>query len=148
MSAAELLIFVWNPFQVFVPNDMKDDKYWSRRQKNNVAAKRSRDARRIKENQIALRASFLEKENDTLRDEVASVRSENKALQARIEALEKMAAKVSPSDSWRVTWWTVRCIKEMLLYKIGMVWVFRYRIVYGFLATKLALWPFCWYGLT
>lgn len=46
----------------FVPDDLKDDKYWARRRKNNMAAKRSRDARRMKENQIALRAGFLEKE--------------------------------------------------------------------------------------
>jgi len=41
---------------------LKDDKYWARRNKNNMAAKRSRDARRSKENQIAMRAAFLEKE--------------------------------------------------------------------------------------
>lgn len=46
----------------FVPDDLKDDKYWARRRKNNMAAKRSRDARRMKENQIALRAGYLEKE--------------------------------------------------------------------------------------
>lgn len=46
----------------YVPDDMKDDKYWARRRKNNMAAKRSRDARRVKENQIAMRAAFLEKE--------------------------------------------------------------------------------------
>ena len=45
-----------------MPDDLKDDKYWARRRKNNMAAKRSRDARRMKENQIALRAGFLEKE--------------------------------------------------------------------------------------
>ena len=50
----------------FVPDDMKDDKYWARRRKNNIAAKRSRDARRVKENQIALRAGFLEKEVNNL----------------------------------------------------------------------------------
>jgi hepatic leukemia factor len=49
-------------YSQFVPEDMKDDKYWARRRKNNIAAKRSRDARRVKENQIALRAGFLEKE--------------------------------------------------------------------------------------
>lgn len=42
--------------------EMKDEKYWARRRKNNMAAKRSRDARRLKENQIAMRANFLEKE--------------------------------------------------------------------------------------
>lgn len=62
--------------KVFVPEDAKDDKYWSRRKKNNVAAKRSRDARRVKENQIAVRASFLERENAVLRQEVAELRKD------------------------------------------------------------------------
>ena len=34
---------------------LKDDAYWERRRKNNEAAKRSRDARRAKEDEIALR---------------------------------------------------------------------------------------------
>ncbi|XP_013771304.1 HLF transcription factor, PAR bZIP family member b [Pundamilia nyererei] len=57
--------------KVFIPDEMKDDKYWARRRKNNLAAKRSRDARRLKENQIAIRASFLEKENSALRQELS-----------------------------------------------------------------------------
>lgn len=31
----------------FIPNDMKDDHYWERRRKNNLAAKRSREKRRL-----------------------------------------------------------------------------------------------------
>nr|XP_019950227.1 PREDICTED: hepatic leukemia factor isoform X2 [Paralichthys olivaceus] len=62
--------------KVFIPEDLKDDRYWARRRKNNVAAKRSRDARRLKENQIAIRAGFLEKENAALRMEVADLRKE------------------------------------------------------------------------
>ncbi|XP_045924935.1 hepatic leukemia factor-like isoform X2 [Micropterus dolomieu] len=62
--------------KVFIPDDLKDDKYWARRRKNNLAAKRSRDARRLKENQIAIRAGFLEKENSALRQEVADLRKE------------------------------------------------------------------------
>lgn len=62
--------------KVFIPDDLKDDKYWARRRKNNMAAKRSRDARRLKENQIAIRAAFLEKENSALRQEVADLRKE------------------------------------------------------------------------
>ncbi|TNM97170.1 HLF transcription factor, PAR bZIP family member a [Takifugu rubripes] len=62
--------------KIFIPEDMKDERYWARRRKNNVAAKRSRDARRLKENQIAIRASFLEKENAALRVEVADMRKE------------------------------------------------------------------------
>uniref|UniRef100_UPI0037E8BF0A TEF transcription factor, PAR bZIP family member b isoform X2 n=1 Tax=Semicossyphus pulcher TaxID=241346 RepID=UPI0037E8BF0A len=62
--------------KVFVPDEQKDDKYWSRRKKNNVAAKRSRDARRLKENQITVRASFLERENSALRQQVAELRKD------------------------------------------------------------------------
>ncbi|XP_077315071.1 hepatic leukemia factor isoform X2 [Lithobates pipiens] len=62
--------------KVFISEELKDEKYWARRRKNNMAAKRSRDARRLKENQIAIRASFLEKENSALRLEVADLRKE------------------------------------------------------------------------
>ncbi|XP_047212378.1 thyrotroph embryonic factor-like isoform X2 [Girardinichthys multiradiatus] len=62
--------------KVFVPDEQKDDKYWSRRKKNNLAAKRSRDARRLKENQITVRASFLERENAALRQQVAELRKD------------------------------------------------------------------------
>merc|ERR1712126_113926 len=55
----------------FVPEQSKDDKYWDKREKNNVAARRSREARRLKENQIALRAAFLEQQNKAL---IATVR--------------------------------------------------------------------------
>lgn len=75
-------------FQVYVPDECKDQKYWSRRKKNNVAAKRSREARRIKENQIALRAAYLEKENSTLKDELKNLKLENTQLSTRLEKYE------------------------------------------------------------
>uniref|UniRef100_A0A4W5QT58 TEF transcription factor, PAR bZIP family member a n=1 Tax=Hucho hucho TaxID=62062 RepID=A0A4W5QT58_9TELE len=61
--------------KVYVSEDSKDEKYWQRRNKNNVAAKRSRDARRLKENQITVRAAFLERENTALRQEVGELRN-------------------------------------------------------------------------
>ncbi|GAB0099863.1 GATA zinc finger domain-containing protein 10 isoform X1 [Sergentomyia squamirostris] len=68
----------------FVPEELKDDKYWARRRKNNIAAKRSRDARRQKENQIAMRARYLEKENMSLQQEVDQLRQENLELRSRL----------------------------------------------------------------
>ncbi|KAG8434042.1 hypothetical protein GDO86_012417 [Hymenochirus boettgeri] len=62
--------------KIQVPDAQKDEKYWNRRYKNNEAAKRSRDARRLKENQITVRAAYLEKENAVLRQEVAKIRQE------------------------------------------------------------------------
>ena len=49
---------------------VQDTTYYARREKNNVAARRSREARRLKENQIALRVAHLERENSGLREEV------------------------------------------------------------------------------
>lgn len=75
--------------KVYTPEDLKDDRYWARRRKNNMAAKRSRDARRLKENQIAVRAAFLEKENSALRQEVSGLRQElgrTKSLLSRYQA--------------------------------------------------------------
>ncbi|KAK7496499.1 hypothetical protein BaRGS_00012151 [Batillaria attramentaria] len=74
--------------KVFVPEEMKDDKYWARRKKNNYAAKRSRDARRVKENQIAIRAAYLERENGTLREEMDKLRKENVKLKHRLSKYE------------------------------------------------------------
>ena len=54
--------------------------YWDRRRKNNEAAKRSRDARRVKEEEIAVRAALLEQENLKLRAQVSVLKSETAKL--------------------------------------------------------------------
>jgi len=60
----------------------KDAAYWERRRKNNEAAKRSRDIRRQKEEQIAAQAAMLSAENvqlkaqiDVLKNQLALVQS-------------------------------------------------------------------------
>ena len=64
--------------------DGKDAAYWERRRKNNEAAKRSRDARRMKENEVAVRASFLEQENIQLKMELVQLRTELGAMRDQI----------------------------------------------------------------
>ncbi|KAI2799601.1 hypothetical protein BLOT_011507 [Blomia tropicalis] len=59
-----------------LPEDLKDEAYWERRRKNNEAAKRSRDLRRAKEDEIAIRAAFLEQENFQLKVELMKARVE------------------------------------------------------------------------
>ncbi|XP_014776528.1 thyrotroph embryonic factor isoform X1 [Octopus bimaculoides] len=88
--------------KIFVPLDRKDEKYWARRKKNNIAAKRSRDARRVKENQIALRANFLESENQNLREKMAKVlkdmsqiKKEKDTLKSDNDFLRKQLSKYS-----------------------------------------------------
>ena len=55
-----------------------------RRKKNNEAAKRSRDSRRAKEDEIAIRAAFLEQENLQLKWEAARLRTEIGRLRASL----------------------------------------------------------------
>ena len=62
---------------------VKDSKYWERRQRNNLAAKRSREAKRTREIQVAKKTVALEKENANLKKQV-------RKLKANIKRAEKM----------------------------------------------------------
>ncbi|XP_015174117.1 PREDICTED: hepatic leukemia factor [Polistes dominula] len=58
----------------------KDAVYLEKRRRNNEAAKRSRDARRAKEDEIAIKAAYLEQENMTLKINLDVLREECKRL--------------------------------------------------------------------
>jgi len=83
----------------YVSPDRKDEKYWEKRGKNNVAARRSREARRLKENQISLRTAFLEQQNNSLKAALKSTTEKNEILsqekKALVEKLKKYES-VSP----------------------------------------------------
>ena len=63
-----------------IPEDLKDNKYFERRKRNNTAAKKSRDARKSREDDVAVRAAFLEKQNAILRAQVGTLRDEANSL--------------------------------------------------------------------
>ncbi|XP_058797596.1 hepatic leukemia factor [Phymastichus coffea] len=63
-----------------IPDEQKDEKYYERRKRNNQAAKKSRDARKIREDHIALKATVLEHENALLRAQVLTLREECQSL--------------------------------------------------------------------
>ena len=67
-----------------VPEEQKDEKYWEKRLKNKEATRRSREAKRLKQNQIALRAAHLERENRSLKDQVELARRSENAGCARV----------------------------------------------------------------
>ncbi|XP_033106377.1 uncharacterized protein LOC117108471 isoform X2 [Anneissia japonica] len=76
-------------------DQMKDETYWERRRKNNEAAKRSRDARRAKEDQIAIRAALLEQENMRLRIELAALKEEMIKLRGSVYGKNDVSGKPS-----------------------------------------------------
>jgi len=75
-----------------VPDEKKDEMYWRRRHKNNIAAKRSREARRQKETDLSSRASKLEMEHDQLKNELDVARRENEELRVRLSKYENIAS--------------------------------------------------------
>lgn len=79
-----------------VPDQQKDMKYFERRKRNNVAAKKSRDARKQREDEIAIRASFLEKENAILKAQLQTLKDE--AQQLRILLAQKKTNNASCSN--------------------------------------------------
>ena len=69
--------------------DNKGAKYKERRQRNNMAAKKSRDARRIRENQLKIKVLCLENANQVLREQVHREKEENQQQSDKIKILER-----------------------------------------------------------
>merc|ERR1712083_64581 len=75
--------------KITVPEEEKDDKYWSMRAKNNAATKAAREAKRLKENQIVLRAAFLEKDNHRIKVMLENLKVEHTKLCMEREEVKK-----------------------------------------------------------
>ncbi|XP_012673757.2 nuclear factor, interleukin 3 regulated, member 6 [Clupea harengus] len=58
----------------FIPQDKKDDSYWDKRKKNNEAAKRSREKRRVNDMVLETRVLALLEENARLRAELLALK--------------------------------------------------------------------------
>jgi hypothetical protein len=71
-----------------VPDEEKDSTYYQKRERNNESAKRSRDARRIKEEEIQQRVLFLQHENSRLS-------MENQAIRYRISQFQALRGGIS-----------------------------------------------------
>jgi hypothetical protein len=72
-----------------VPPEQKDTAYFEKRMRNNESAKRSRDARRHKEQQTQDRLSYLEHENSRLA-------MENQALRYQLSQLQTLCGISKP----------------------------------------------------
>ncbi|CBY16405.1 unnamed protein product, partial [Oikopleura dioica] len=71
----------------FVNEKEKNDTYWQKRQKNNLAAKRSRESKRARDNKIVDTANLLEKENSSLKEQIFRVRSQVLDVREQLQQL-------------------------------------------------------------
>ncbi|XP_059150467.1 uncharacterized protein LOC131937227 [Physella acuta] len=58
-----------------VPDTEKDDRYWEKRKRNNMAAKRSRENKRQQENDVKQKVALLEEQNALLRKEIILIKA-------------------------------------------------------------------------
>jgi len=88
--------YIYNPKPViekppkqFVPEQAKDQSYWDKRQRNNEAARRSREMRRLKEKETCDKLLRLKKENEALRVAITLLIQRNENLEIIIDEFEK-----------------------------------------------------------
>ncbi|XP_041349530.1 nuclear factor interleukin-3-regulated protein-like [Gigantopelta aegis] len=93
-----------------IPSDEKDDKYWEKRKRNNMAAKRSRENKRKLEIDIRQKVNYLEEDNALLRKEVSLIKAKfgipldqslltpEERAQCMREVKAAQAAQASPHD--------------------------------------------------
>jgi len=79
-----------------VSDEMKNEQYWQKRIKNNNAARKSREAKRLRENQILLRAQYLEEENAKLREELQVQTTEKEDMKTVILQLNQRLLQSPP----------------------------------------------------
>ena len=58
----------------FIPEEKKDTQYWERRRKNNEAAKRSREKRRVNDMVLENKLMALGQENAVLKAELLALK--------------------------------------------------------------------------
>ena len=72
----------------FIPDEKKDNLYWERRRKNNEAAKRSREKRRLNDMVLENKLMALGEENATLKAELLSLKLKFGLVSSAAYALE------------------------------------------------------------
>ena len=71
-----------------VPDALKDREYWERRQRNNEAARKSREERRRKELEVLDKMTSLEKMKNDLESKVEELERRNVYLESRLKLYE------------------------------------------------------------
>merc|ERR1740122_244115 len=79
--------------RAFDMEELRPQPIIEKRNKNKEATRRSREARRLKENQIVLRAAYLEKENRVLKQELDTTNFDKSKLETEIDILKRKLQK-------------------------------------------------------
>ena len=72
-----------------IPEEMKDDTYWKKRFQNTERARRCREARRVKEIEVAQKVKKLEKEKLELQQEINQLKEQLMSLNERLVRCEQ-----------------------------------------------------------
>merc|ERR1719400_1452320 len=81
----------------FDMEELRPQPIIKKREKNKEATRRSREAKRLKENQIVLRAAYLEKENKVLKQELDTSNFEKSKLETEVDILKRKLQRYESS---------------------------------------------------
>ncbi|KAK2725112.1 hypothetical protein QYM36_001537 [Artemia franciscana] len=82
----------------FIPDAKKDINYWDRRRRNNEAAKRSREKRRINDIILEQRVLELTKENHILRAQLNAIRDKYQISAENIISMDQIVASMPTQE--------------------------------------------------
>lgn len=82
----------------FIPDSKKDESYWDRRRRNNEAAKRSREKRRLTDMVLESRVFELTKENHLLRAQLTAIRDKFGIVGENLINRDQVLAQVPAMD--------------------------------------------------
>ncbi|XP_037077400.1 actin cytoskeleton-regulatory complex protein PAN1-like [Pollicipes pollicipes] len=82
----------------FIPDNKKDESYWDRRRRNNEAAKRSREKRRLTDMVLESRVFELTKENYLMRAQLSAIRDKFGIVGENLINHEQVLAQLPAMD--------------------------------------------------
>lgn len=85
--------------RALVPDEQKNQKYWLKRMRNNVAARKSREDRRRKELEVLDTMKNLKDENQSMKNYIETVVKTNEQLMAEMLQMKKRLERYEGSGS-------------------------------------------------
>ncbi|XP_055596289.1 uncharacterized protein LOC129746583 [Uranotaenia lowii] len=82
----------------FIPDAKKDESYWDRRRRNNEAAKRSREKRRLNDMVLEQRVVELTKENHVLKAQLDAIKSKYNICGENLVSVDQILATLPTNE--------------------------------------------------
>lgn len=91
-------VFTQRKQREFIPDSKKDESYWDRRRRNNEAAKRSREKRRLNDMVLEQRVIELSKENHILKAQLTAIQDKYGIQSENLINVDQVISRMPQND--------------------------------------------------